>query len=66
MEQAPTEAKVVVIGGIGVGKSSLTIRYVNNQFNEFMESTLGAIYFEKMHSFNKKNIKFQIWDTAGQ
>jgi len=45
MEVAPIEAKVVVIGGIGVGKSSLTIRYVNNQFNEYLESTLGAVYF---------------------
>lgn len=30
------EAKVVVIGSIGVGKSSLTIRFVHNQFNEYL------------------------------
>jgi Ras-related protein Rab-5C len=55
-----------VIGGIGVGKSSITIRYVNNQFNEFLESTLGAVYFEKSHRHKNRSIKYQIWDTAGQ
>lgn len=61
------EAKVVVIGGIGVGKSSLTIRFVNNQFYDFLDSTLGAVFFEKVYSYGQgKSIKFQFWDTAGQ
>lgn len=39
------EVKVVVIGSVGVGKTSLTIRYIYGQFNETMETTLGASYF---------------------
>lgn len=39
------EVKVVVIGSVGVGKTSLTIRYIYGQFNESMETTLGASYF---------------------
>ena len=31
-----------------------------------MDSTLGAVYFEKVHGYNTKTIKYQIWDTAGQ
>ena len=57
---------MVVIGSIGVGKSSITIRFVNNQFNDFLDSTLGAVFFEKIHHYNSKSIKFQFWDTAGQ
>jgi small GTP-binding protein len=57
---------VVIIGTIGVGKSSITIRFVNNQFNDFLDSTLGAVFFEKVHNYNGKSIKFQFWDTAGQ
>lgn len=60
------EAKVVVIGSIGVGKSSITIRFVSNQFNDFMDSTLGAVFFEKVHQYGNKSIKYQFWDTAGQ
>lgn len=36
--------KIVVIGAVGVGKSSLTIRYVHNDFNDKLDSTLGAVY----------------------
>ena len=61
-----TEAKVVIIGTVGVGKSSLTIRFVYDQFSEHMDSTLGAVYFEKVHNYDNKSIKFQFWDTAGQ
>lgn len=61
------EVKVVIIGSVGVGKTSLTIRFIYDQFNETMETTLGASYFEKVHEYHgNKNIKFQFWDTAGQ
>jgi GTPase SAR1 family protein len=43
--QVEISVKVVVIGSVGVGKSSLTVRYVHNEFNESLESTLGAVYF---------------------
>lgn len=59
-------AKVVVIGPVGVGKSSITIRYVHNEFHESLDSTLGAVYFEKTHLYKNKKIKFEFWDTAGQ
>jgi GTPase SAR1 family protein len=38
------DVKVVVIGSVGVGKSSLTSRYVNDDFNDTMPTTLGATY----------------------
>jgi GTPase SAR1 family protein len=39
------DAKVVIVGSIGVGKSSITTRFVNNHFNDFLDSTLGAVFF---------------------
>jgi len=58
---------VVVIGSVGVGKSSLTTRFVFNEFNENIGTTLGAAYFEKVHDYSEgKSMKFQLWDTAGQ
>lgn len=61
------EAKVVMVGNVGVGKSSITVRYVLDKFDEKMESTLGAAYMDKVHYIAEgKAIKFKIWDTAGQ
>ena len=31
-----------------------------------MGTTLGAAYFEKIHDYDGKSMKFQFWDTAGQ
>ena len=44
-----TMTKIIVVGDTGVGKSSLLLRYVNNEFNEFNEPTQGASYLSKIH-----------------
>jgi Ras-related protein Rab-5C len=64
--EAEVAAKVVVIGPVGVGKSSITIRYVHNEFHDSLESTLGAVYFEKTQLAQGRRVKFEFWDTAGQ
>ena len=38
------EAKVVIVGDMGVGKTSLAIRYSMEKFSSYQESTLGAAY----------------------
>jgi len=58
--------KVVLLGESAVGKTSLASRFVNNQFSEFEESTIGAAFLSKSLTINDKTIKFEIWDTAGQ
>eukprot|EP01024_Parvocaulis_polyphysoides_P029916 TRINITY_DN2712_c0_g4_i1.p1 TRINITY_DN2712_c0_g4~~TRINITY_DN2712_c0_g4_i1.p1 ORF type:complete len:201 (-),score=40.24 TRINITY_DN2712_c0_g4_i1:486-1088(-) len=57
-------AKLVLLGEMGSGKSSIAIRYVKGQFNEYQESTIGAAFMTK--SVAELKIKFEIWDTAGQ
>ena len=42
-----TNIKIIIVGDISVGKSSIAIRYSHNQFDQNMESTLGAAYIEK-------------------
>lgn len=42
------------------------MRYVNDTFFDSLDSTLGAVYFEKIHTYDNKTVKFQFWDTAGQ
>ena len=65
-EGKPREVKVVLLGDTGVGKSSLVLRFVTNNFKPYSESTIGASFMSKVLMVNGKQIKFQIWDTAGQ
>jgi Ras-related protein Rab-22 len=58
------EVKVVLLGDTGVGKSSLVLRFVTNNFKPFNESTIGASFMSKVIVVNEKQIKFQIWDTG--
>ncbi|KAK2092619.1 Ras- protein Rab-5C, partial [Saguinus oedipus] len=36
--------KLVLIGESAVGKSSLVVRFIKGQFNEYQESTIGAAF----------------------
>lgn len=60
------EVKVVLLGDTGVGKSSLVLRFVTNNFRPYSESTIGASFMSKMIVVGDTPIKYQIWDTAGQ
>ncbi|KAL9266651.1 Ras-related protein [Drosera capensis] len=59
-------AKLVLLGDMGTGKSSLVLRFVKGQFLEFQESTIGAAFFSQTLAVNDTTVKFEIWDTAGQ
>ncbi|NXF81202.1 RAB17 protein, partial [Sclerurus mexicanus] len=57
--------KVVLLGSMSVGKSSLAYRYVRNDFREFLP-TVGCSFFTHTLHLEEATIKFEIWDTAGQ
>lgn len=59
-------AKLVLLGDMGAGKSSLVLRFVKDQFFDFQESTIGAAFFSRTVGVNDASVKFEIWDTAGQ
>lgn len=58
--------KIVLIGDSGVGKSSLLLRFCNDEFSESFLTTIGIDFKIKTISIDGKLIKLQIWDTAGQ
>jgi Ras-related protein Rab-1A len=58
--------KLVLVGEVGVGKSSLVLRYTDNTFLNDDVGTIGADFKVKFINVDKKKIKLQIWDTAGQ
>ena len=58
--------KIVTLGESGVGKTNLISRYVFDKFNDNTMSTVGVDFSLKTLNLSGKNIKIQIWDTAGQ
>ncbi|XP_071140472.1 ras-related protein Rab-31-like [Mytilus edulis] len=60
------EAKVVVLGSQGVGKTSVVIRYVGGMFSKAVSPTIGASFFTYKMTLDNYRIKLQVWDTAGQ
>lgn len=63
------EAKIVVLGSQGVGKTSLVHRYVKNAFAPpSTQSTIGASFLTKRVADIDTStiVRLQIWDTAGQ
>ena len=61
------EAKIVLLGDVNVGKTSIASRYCKNSFNEHHINTIGGAYQQqKVVLENGAMIKLHIWDTSGQ
>ena len=59
--------KVLLLGDSSVGKTCFLLRYCDKSFQDAHLSTIGLDYrLKTMTLKNGKNIKLQIWDTAGQ
>ncbi|KAM9250117.1 ras-related protein Rab-17 [Dugong dugon] len=61
----PRIFKLVLLGSGSVGKSSLALRYVKNDFKSILP-TVGCAFFTKVVHMESASLKFEIWDTAGQ
>ena len=60
--------KVILVGDSGVGKTSIILRFITNEYNKDTPSTTGANYASKDVEFNeyKTKLQYDVWDTAGQ
>ena len=61
------EAKVVLLGSQGVGKTSLILRYTTRIFSPHpAAATIGSSLHTRKLVHDGVRVKLQIWDTAGQ
>jgi small GTP-binding protein len=61
------EAKVVLLGSQGVGKTSLILRYTTRAFDPTPHAaTIGSSLHTRKLVHDGVRVKLQIWDTAGQ
>ena len=59
--------KVVLVGESGVGKTSIITQFIDQTFQEDIQSTTGGTFSTKsVVCDGGKVLKFEIWDTAGQ
>lgn len=58
--------KVITIGDSGCGKTSLLMRFSDNEYSEKTNCTVGLDFKTKVVKVDGTPIKLQMWDTAGQ
>lgn len=59
--------KVLVIGELEVGKSSVIMRYVNKHFDEKYKSSIGVDFALKTIEWDPRTVvRIQFWDIAGE
>ncbi|EER16120.1 RAB-2,4,14, putative [Perkinsus marinus ATCC 50983] len=58
--------KYIIIGDTGVGKSCLLLQFTDKRFRPDHDLTIGVEFGARLVNVDGKQIKLQIWDTAGQ
>ncbi len=58
--------RILVVGDTDVGKTSLLVRFNENNFTENTRTTIGVDYKARHVDIDGEPTKMQIWDTAGQ
>lgn len=58
--------RYIIIGDTGVGKSCLLLQFTDKRFQQVHDLTIGVEFGARMITIDNKQIKLQIWDTAGQ
>lgn len=58
--------KILVIGEVATGKTSLANRIVSNSFSENYRPTIGCEFGFKVLELKGETVRVQLWDLAGQ
>ena len=58
--------KTVLVGEGGVGKTSITLRYTENRFDDEMKMTIGVNFASKKVSVSAGEATLMLWDMGGQ
>lgn len=66
MSRASPSFKLVLLGDGRVGKTSMTLRFVNNVFSDKQMATIQASYLTKRVTVDNQMVTLAVWDTAGQ
>ena len=60
------QKKICLLGGFGVGKTSLVRRYVQSIFSDAYLTTVGVKIEKKMVNVGAEDVALILWDIAGE
>ena len=60
------QKKICLLGAFGVGKTSLTRRFVDSIFSDTYLTTVGVKIDKKTVAVNGNTVNLLIWDIAGE
>lgn len=59
--------KIIVVGDMGTGKTSIIRKFVEGNFSEFYKITIGVDFANKIATMEDgSTVDIQLWDIAGQ
>jgi small GTP-binding protein len=62
---AKSAFKVVLLGDVGVGKTSLLVRFVDDSWDHVMDSTIGQTFLKSTLQVHSEEVVLHLWDTPG-
>ena len=65
-EKKISSIKLIIIGSVNVGKTSLLTRYATGKYMKVTKSSSNASFISKIKVVNNKKYEIKLWDTAGQ
>lgn len=66
LRQSMQKFKIVFLGCVSCGKTSLITRFVYDTFETNYQATIGIDFLSKTLPLADRTIRLQLWDTAGQ
>jgi len=58
--------KICMLGSFGVGKTSLTARFVRSQYEDKYHTTVGVKVDKKVVNIDGQEVTLMLWDMAGE
>lgn len=65
-QQETAELKLILVGDGGVGKTTFVKRHLTGEFEKKYIATIGVEVHPMEFFTSKGQVKFNVWDTAGQ
>eukprot|EP01128_Nolandella_sp_AFSM9_P004172 TRINITY_DN1827_c0_g1_i2.p1 TRINITY_DN1827_c0_g1~~TRINITY_DN1827_c0_g1_i2.p1 ORF type:complete len:246 (+),score=61.98 TRINITY_DN1827_c0_g1_i2:84-740(+) len=59
--------KIVIVGNLNAGKTSIIKRYTSDNFDSVLKPTVGVDFALKVIEYDERTrVRLQLWDVAGQ